>query len=737
MLKLISRLDKFSILPYLIILILGILIYIYIDGKLLFNPDFGQSDIYHGYGIRYYLSENLKTNKLPFWTDKWVGGFPFSSEWQVGSLFLPNIIAFKILSFPVAVNALIIFVFIVLTIGFYLLLLEFKTNRWLALLISLNFAFNGSLAFRLTHYSLLQSFSLCPILFYFIVKFIRTNKLIYILIIPFVVSQMIFAGFIPVIYISMIGLFLFVFSYMKIKLKYKLGKIISRLVILGLSFITAVLLSFPQILPSLTLSYLSSRSLNLDFDTVTAFPFRYNNLLNFISPFIFGNPKEGTYPIFGNDWGIFWENTPYAGPVIFLLMYISFLYLIIRKSKDLRFISANLFIIIFLLLLVLGKYSPLYFLFEIPPFNLFRTQSRFLIMVCFFLFFTSGISLNFLYIKSNNLIKGLVIILLIFNLFDLISVQKNYHLFVNSEKILDQPEFVSNINNENSYITLGLAPYWNNVFLKSGWKSDSEINKYLFYRNFLNPNANFLYSKKIYDIANGMGFKPRRNEYLKSLLSDKLNQSRDKTFPLQNTGNLMKLLGIRYVIAPWEITGMTKTETDEVKLENESIYFYDFSPSANTQNDFVYSPSSIKLITNLSDFENLVNQNNDFTQNAVIETPPFDNPINKKADYRIIISNVKEDSLDITFDIKKAGLLVFRKNYYPGWKMEIDAKLVPIEKINLVHMGTYVPQGQHTIRLSYHNDDFYKGLVIAIISYAIFIILIFTVRYFLKGLPSP
>lgn len=537
---------------------------------------------------------------------------------------------------------------------------------------------------------------------------------------------MIFAGFIPVVYMVLMGLLFFLSAYLIVKLKYNIRKIIPIFLLIGLSLLTALVISSPQVLSSLTLSRLSSRFLNLDFDIITAYPFSFNNMLNFIFPYAFGNPKYGTYPPFSNDWGIFWENTPYVGPIVIFLSLVSFLYAFSRKSNDKRFLAINLMIIIFFLLLVLGKYSPLYFLFELPPFNLFRTQARFLMMVCFFLFLTLGLALNNLYTKTHSNLKIIIILLLTVNLFDLVSVQKNYHLFIDAEKILDPPIFESNIKTGESYVTLGQAPYWNNIFIKSGWKSDTETEKYIFYRNFLFPNANLLYGKKIYDIANGLGFKPRRNEYLKSFLQDHITNSQNDTFPLQNTKNLITLLGIKYVIAPWKISDTSIEKISEKKLDDESIYLYDFLPSKQFQSDNIYSPSSVKLISTLADFEALFNNNNDFTNNAIIESPIKD-IIDQKADFEIIKNESNEDSLEITADFKKKGLIVFRKNFYPGWIMKIDNQVTRIEKINLVHMGVFMSEGKHTIKLYYQNPDFEKGIKIATTTFAFYSVLIFII----------
>ena len=89
-----------NLLPVITLVLCFIFLFIFIfKDKLLFTPDYTSTDAFHfNTSLKYFLSENLKQNILPFWTDKLQNGFPLFAEGQTGALYLPNIIFLKLFS---------------------------------------------------------------------------------------------------------------------------------------------------------------------------------------------------------------------------------------------------------------------------------------------------------------------------------------------------------------------------------------------------------------------------------------------------------------------------------------------------------------------------------------------------------------------------------------------------------------------------------------------------------------
>ena len=115
------------------------------EPSLIVTPDFGRSDAWHfSFATKLALSESLKRGQLPLWEPRLGGGFPLFAEGQVGALFLPNFILFKIISNPVvAYNATYIALFLILGWGMYAWLRVIGCSRIASLFGAITIVFSG------------------------------------------------------------------------------------------------------------------------------------------------------------------------------------------------------------------------------------------------------------------------------------------------------------------------------------------------------------------------------------------------------------------------------------------------------------------------------------------------------------------------------------------------------------------------------------------------------------------
>ena len=712
-LKTIKKKDFIFISLFIILYVFLFFIY---KNKLIFTPDFGESDAFHfNISVKHFLGDTLRQLRFPFWTDKLQGGFPLFSEGQIGSLYLPNIIFLTLFPFHIGYNLLFVFVFFTLSMGMYLLLKELKLSQIIAFLISLSFSIYGVFTLQMVHINLIQTFSTVPLLFFLYLRFLSTMQKRHIVFFCFVSCQTIFAGYMQISFLVFFGLLLWFTLLFFITFR-KFFIVVKHSIILLIFIAVSFLIALPQILPTFMLTDFASRTIQLSYESLTAFPLQFKNLISFFSPYSFGNPKLGTYPPFSSQWGIFWENTPYVGRILFLLFIISCIgAFFIKNKKYKRFFILNFSLFILFILLALGKNSPLYFVFNFPPFSFFRVPSRYLMMAVFFMSLIVAFFADFLYRKSNKIIQVILIIILLVNVIDLIFFVYQYHLFVNKDMILYEPKLAKKIDEKFAYITLDQPTEWNKVFLKKGWNDTEAVNSYIFFKNYLYPNSNLLYGKKIYDINTPLLL--RRQDYFHSLLINSVKRYDREVTNTVHITQLFRLLGVKYVIASSQLKNKDFQQIDSVSQYGITIRLYAIK---DIKDNKWYIPQKLIPITYLKDFENQYEGIKNLEKESFVEGKKS-SLMNKNNNIRITSQKMTDISVNLKGNFDNQTFLVFKKNWYPEWHAYVDKKETPIYKTNLVHIGIDIPKGTHTVELVYENRMFKYGVYISLATLIIFL----------------
>lgn len=698
------RNNTINLVCIILIILAYLILFLTLRNRFLFTPDFGESDAYHlNLSLKYYLSTELKKNQIPFWTDALEGGYPLFSESQIGSLFGPNMFFLKFFDFINAYNLLFVTSLFFLSVGFFLLLRELGVEAIQSLLFSFIFTFNGSLTLRWVHLNLLQSFSMTPLLFFLCLRIYRTHSIRYYLSFIILFSQMLYAGHMQVAFIATLGLLSWNMAYVYIYYKKNWERLKQLLRLSGL-IIGGIILALPQTLPNYLLSKNSNRLVTLDYSNATSFPFSWTEIISFVKPFAFGNPRLGTYPPFSSNWGIYWENTPYLGIIFFIILITSIF--LLRKSLSLTIKFTLAFSGIFILL-ALGKNSPIYFIYNFPPFNFFRTPSKYLIMTNFMLILGLALLVDQLFKASiNRMIKLLIFVLVCYVTIDLIKFTFQYHAYVPVKNVLRPPAVLRYVDSSTRYISFGQSEKWNEIFLKQGWENQSNIDDYLFFRNFLYPNSNLLFGKQLYGLNTGT-FHLKRAEFLKGLLQRNP----------QDTYNLMRILGVGTIISSIPLEAKDISLIGTTSKGRTNIYVYRLLKVANKA---YYIPHTLKKIEYLEEFKDKLNTKILSDEESVVENVGFGSWIN---DSRYVLKPIKESVYDSTYrgSFSKETFVVFRRNLYPEWSLFIDGRKTTIYPVNLVHMGIIVPKGTHTITMRYENKYFKFGLIGAFIFSAVFV----------------
>jgi len=697
--------------PLSYIFIFYLTLFFLLRGKFLFTPDYTSTDAYHfNASLKFYLWESLKSNTIPFWTDKLQGGMPIFAEGQIGALFLPNLFFLKFFSFVDGYNLLFIFSLFILTAGFYLFLREYRLNKWLSVLISFIFTFNGAISFRWVHLNLIQSFSLTPFLFLCVLKFMKTQKVRYGLLAALIICQMIFAGHYQVVFIAVFSLLIW---YLFLHIGSPLKVVVREILIILFFIVSGFIFALPQLIPTYKLSLFSLRNLNSYYQYAIQLPLTWKHLLSFFLPFPLGNPKFASYPLISTDWGIFWENSPYLGPFAFPL-FCFFLYSFFHKKLYKKRSFYYLILSGIFLLLALGKDSPIFVIFALFPFNIFRVPSKYLLMVNFFLLVFSALVLQ-LYISRKQLMRTILIyFLLSINAFIILYSVFTYHIFVNSSFLLNKPALMNYISDKDMVLNFNASDPWVNFYIKNGWSKKENINSYLFMLNSLLPNSNLIFHYRNIGINTG-GLKLNGSAFFNYLLISDITETKKNNFTVSPYFlSVAPLFNVTKVLTSVKIDNLTLVKQINDPNETASYYLYSISqalPIVYTVPKEIVSNDTFKMNSSFL----LKNLSNDL---AYVENFRSIKSNNKNASIKIIEN--KEDVLKVFGDFKNDTFIVFNRNWYPEWDILIDNKKSTYYRSNIVYIGVYVPKGFHTIKIQYHPIYFKQGLTI---SFAYFIVL--------------
>jgi hypothetical protein len=80
---------------------------------------------------------------------------------------------------------------------------------------------------------------------------------------------------------------------------------------------------------------------------------------------------------------------------------------------------------------------------------------------------------------------------------------------------------------------------------------------------------------------------------------------------------------------------------------------------------------------------------------------PVSWPVVAPGEGRLGFLKDEPEEVAIECDAPRAGLLVLRDTWYPGWRATVDGAKTPIYRVNGCFRGVSVPQGRHTVSFSY------------------------------------
>lgn len=654
------------------------------EPNLIVTPDFGRSDAWHfSFATKLALSESLKRNELPLWEPRLGGGFPLFAEGQVGALFLPNFILFKIISNPVvAYNATYIALFLILGWGMYAWLRVIGCSRIASLFGAITIVFSGQTIPRLPHHTLLQSLSMTPLILALAHQMLTKKFSLWISLFAFALSQQLFTGSPQPVLLTLLMVGVYATLTRGSLIKLTLG------VVLGIG-IAAI-----QLLPSAEMLVESTSPGGFSPEEASYYSFPLIHLKTLIAPFILGNPKFGTYPPFTTfDGSIFWENNLFIGILPIVLLVPGF----IKKFFAVALISS--------FLLMLGQHSPLYLLYSVWPLNLFRVPSRFA-----WIFVITLISLAST--KLSKLSPRVTILLIVVQTVWLMTTWWDYHAIQPANQWLTPTPFINSLQvSQGSVRTMGSERIHNSYFLKNGW--DGNLDQFQFLRNVPAPNSNLYWNIRQTDVYAGRFLK--RPSLVESLLGSEITFS-DAVATISAQGKqLLNLYHAAIVVSALTLDIQEPLSTIQSTISGTlSITAYrnpEALPRAYLSTQSILAPTLTKAAKILG------------TQ-TVVHDEAYS--ISEEGDGGSVeIKNEIPTRVTMHAGVTaKKAILVFGDTYYPGWKAIVDGKPQTIFPVNIKERGVILSEGAHEIVFQYQPKSVLFGAWISGITIVVALLLL-------------
>ncbi len=686
------------------------------------------------YPWKNFAIEELKGGQIPLWNPYSFSGTPHLANYQ-SAVLSPFNLLFLILPFIEAWSFLILLAPLLAGLFMYLFTRSINASRTGSLISSISFMFCGFITTWLSYGTLSYAILYLPLSLFAIEKFYKTIKIRYLILLSLTIPLSFFSGHFQ------ISLYFFLTTLGYSIYKFIVQRNISLFILSTFSIFTGILLSLPQILPSVEAYFQSLRS--TIFQKGEIIPWSYVPTL--IAPDIFGNP------VTRNDWfGHYAEWNTYIGIIpLFLALYsimstkkVQTFFLFFCGISSLLFafetpfitnllvdsrtpvlstsalsrvvaifcfsfagLSAvgfdaladdlksqkykKLFIFLGLFVLVfLSLWSVIIFRFFIPLDKIIIARQNFIFPSLIFLSFSAILILSTIF-KNKKILFTVLFLITIINAIDLLRFSSKWQPF--DPKKLIYPDV--SISNE-----LRKISGYDRVFSNLGGEAT------IFYG---------LSSLEGYDAV----YLKRYGEFISSVTGGYLMSPERSAvnFPKNspNSFKIMNLLGVKYIVH--KIADYQKHWTFPIwKYKEQLSLIYDDGKFQIFENKSSLPRAFIVGLYGVTEddkeiIETIVNSNFKISEKIVLEKDPEvtqQATVSAKAD----ILEYTSTSVRIRSQSDKDAILFLSDSFYPGWKGYVDGVQDEVLRANYSFRALVVPEGEHLIEFRYQPDSLRYGL---------------------------
>ncbi len=312
---------------------------------------------------RVLLANSLRQGELPWWSPDIGIGYPMLAEGEIGALYPPNWIICLFFSPEMGVSLSILLHYLLGGLGLYLYTRSLGLSKGASCLGGIVWTAGGFNVAHLNHVGIISVTAWLPWTFLLsrsLLKDARNARREWLTMgaLGLVVGLKFLAGHPQMAMLGSMALFFYVL-FLLYTVRPSLGHILRW----GAGISLGLLVSLPQLLPTMELATLSQRAGGLEAIFFTSYSFHPMLLTTYVSPFVMGNPyPEGSV-----------EVMCYVGLLPLVLAQAA----LFRSSKDERWFFFALGTVG--TLLSFGHCNPFYsYLRHIPVLNLFRVPGRYL-----------------------------------------------------------------------------------------------------------------------------------------------------------------------------------------------------------------------------------------------------------------------------------------------------------------------------------------------------------------------
>lgn len=700
------------------------------------------------YPWKHFTVETWKSGQVPLWNPYSFSGTPHLANYQSAVFSLANIL-FLFLPFVDGWSILVLLQPLLAGVFTYIFCRAILISKPGSTISSIAFMFCGFLTTWMGYGTLGYAILFLPLAFFCIEKYYQTYRSRFLFLLSLTIPLSFFSGHFQ----SSLYFFLFILFYALHK--FILNKKIASFTLIALSIFFGLLISMPQLLPSIE-SYLQSFRSDI-FQKTEAIPLDY--LPTFIAPDFFGNP------VTRNDWyGHYAEWSSYIGVLPLLLAAYSFVRR--RYSVTIFFTLAALAAILlafdsFLLTLIVKL--------KIPVLST-SAASRAIVLFSFSAAILSGIGLDLLIEDLKNRRKkfftvwtllGLCIFVLLWIIVIFkINLPEDKTNIARSNLLLPTALFLGSFG----ALMIGMLVSKSRLFLISlflifltmfdlvrfavKWQPfdprelvypEIPVTKQFTHiagseRSIGNYGAEVsvyyhLPSVEGYDAV----YIRRYGQFLASISDGKIKDSYRSVaqFPKNSalTSRAVQLLGIKYVIhkrsddnTSWTFPFWLYPKGEfKLKWEDDRYQIFENSkinPRVSLVSSYTVQKDSQKILDKL--FSDSFNPR----ENVVLEQDPMlDNKLSLSGIARI--DQYTPNKIKVNVNSLSKAILTLSDAYYPGWKAFVDAEEVPIYRANFAFRAVVLPAGSHEVTFVYDPLSFRSGLYLSVMGlFGVFFLLL-------------